>query len=52
MLSIRTTERIKGVYGRTLEKYKATIGYLRQYFKEETADCMTVSAAESFVEWL
>jgi integrase len=47
-----TNEKAKGVYGRTLEKYKATIGYLHQYFKEKTADCVTASVAESFVEWL
>jgi integrase len=47
-----TAEKAKSVYHRTLEKYKATIEYLRQYFKEKTADSVTLSVAESFVEWL
>ncbi|WP_019501284.1 tyrosine-type recombinase/integrase [Pseudanabaena sp. PCC 6802] len=45
-------EKAKSVYQRSLEKYKATLGYLRQYFKEKQADAISVALAEQFLEWL
>ncbi len=45
-------EKAKSIYKRSLEKYKATHGYLQKYFKDKQAITVTVLVAEKFSEWL
>jgi len=46
------TEKSKGIYKRSLEKYQATLGYLQKYFTDKQADSLNVTQAEKFSEWL
>ena len=42
----------KGVLSRSLEKYKATLGYLTSFFQSRSASAIEVKDAEEFSEWL
>ena len=44
-------EKAKQVYQRSLEKYRATVNYLAEYFQDKSAQ-ISESSAGDFAEWL
>lgn len=42
----------KSLSEKTLEKYKATLGYLRRFFEDQRVSTINVANAEKFSEWL
>jgi integrase len=42
----------KEVYEQSLIKYHATLGYLKQFFREQQARTVTLDKADKFREWL
>lgn len=47
-----TQEKAKGVYPRTLEKYRATLNYLSEYFQNKPVELVDIPTAELFTNWL
>ena len=46
------TEKAKSVTPKTMEKYKATLGYLNQYFRNKVAQDIDIEQAEDFAHYL
>jgi integrase len=44
--------RAKSLSGKTLEKYKATLGYLSRFFEDQRVSTINLAKAENFAEWL
>ena len=47
-----TDYKAKTVSKKTLEKYKATIGYLQRFFKDQPSPIFSSAEAEHFSQWL
>ncbi len=45
-------EKAKGVTPKTMEKYRATLGYLKRYFGDAAAELFSNSSAEGFTQHL
>lgn len=44
--------RSKTISEKTMEKYRATLGYLRRFFEDQQVSTINISKAEKFSEWL
>jgi integrase len=46
------TAKLREVYAQSLIKYHATLGYLKQFFREQQAKTVTPEKADQFRQWL